>query len=165
MRIAKHTVFLFFLFFSPSAISADWGGMQVAVISFVDIGAVAAKTMSVCEEADLTDQERGKLRAAYKIFQEEHLPHKEEIREVVTSYLEKHGEDGREMLKAFQDPDFQKGITEQFLTKNEKGARGYCAIIFLEMLSGTRMALNLNYYAMQIHEYGNLKVFLPSKIR
>jgi hypothetical protein len=159
--LMRRLTFLVLLLISPFAKSADWGGLQAAMLSFTDVGAMAGKTMEMCEGTELTDQERDRLRGAYQNFKEVHLPQKDIVRESVTLSLKNLGTEGDKMLKGFQDPKNQAGFSEQFLTEKVKGARGYCAVIFFEMLKGSRMALNFNDYANQIRERGHLNVFLP----
>lgn len=155
MRV-KLLGFLAFLCLAPLAKSADWAAIQAAGLSFMDLRPLAEKTMAQCEKADLNNEERALLTAAYQTFRDVHLPQKDTVKSFVITSLNELGPEGRRVLDHYRSPALQRQLADEFLT--ERVSRDYCMLVFVEMLNGKLTALNFNDYANRIREYQSMSV-------
>ncbi|QNA89194.1 hypothetical protein G4G28_13285 [Massilia sp. Dwa41.01b] len=152
--IVRTLVFFGCLLVSPLAAAADWEPLQAAALSFMDVGTMAEKTMALCDKAELGNDERARLAAAYRHFREIHLPQKAAVNAYVIESARQLGPDGPQFLARFQDPAVRKELAEWFPTK--RVSRDYCVVLLTKMLDGQYLALNFNDYAIRIREEGML---------
>lgn len=141
---------------TPLARCAEWGAMQAAALSFMDVHKLAGDTMAVCERMPLSEGDRATLGAAYRTFKEVHLPQQATVRQFVVQSFMAAGPKGEQMLKQMQEPAVQQQLAFYFVT--EKSSRDYCMLVFLNVLSGEKLALNFDHYAKRIQEYGKLEL-------